>query len=117
VLYLSDEGVEMVKVTFVSADGTSVEVEGEEGRSLMECAIDNMIPEIEGQCGGGGACATCHCYPREEWSESLSPKGDFEEATLEGGLSEVKPNSRLACQIFLSAENNGLIIDLPESGY
>ncbi|BFM18055.1 2Fe-2S iron-sulfur cluster-binding protein [Maricurvus nonylphenolicus] len=107
----------MVKVTFVSADGSSVDVEGEVGRSVMECAVENMIPEIEAQCGGAGACATCHCYPREEWMDKLSPKGDFEEMTLQGGLAEVKQNSRLACQVLLTEENSGMIIDLPEPAF
>lgn len=107
----------MVKVTFVSADGSSVDVEAPVGATLMECAVDNMIPEIEGQCGGACACGTCHCYLREEWVAKVEPKNDFEEVTLEGGLAEIKENSRLACQVVLTEELSGIVVDLPESPF
>ncbi|CAA0111240.1 Putidaredoxin [Zhongshania aliphaticivorans] len=104
----------MVKVTFVSVDGRVIEAECEAGRTLMECATDNMIAEIEAQCGGGCACGTCHCYPREEWLKKIPAMDDLEECTLEGGMAEVKPTSRLACQIILTEEMSGLVVDLPE---
>lgn len=104
----------MVKVRFVSADGSAVDAEGRSGDTLMECALENMIPEIEGLCGGSCACATCHCYPRDEWQGRLSPRDDFELATLQGGQAEVKQSSRLACQIVLSEQLSGLVVDLPE---
>ena len=72
----------MIKVTFVSSNGDTVDVESEAGSTLLDCALEHMIPEIEGQCGGSCACATCHCYPREEWTDKLTPKGEFEEMTL-----------------------------------
>lgn len=103
----------MVKVRFVSADGSAVEVAGRAGDTLMECALENMIPEIEGLCGGSCACATCHCYPRDEWQGKLPHRAEFELSTLEGGLAEVKQSSRLACQIVLSEQLSGLVVDLP----
>ena len=103
----------MVNIKFVSADGSAVDVEGEVGSTLMECAVEHMIPEIEGQCGGGCACATCHCYPREEWADKLETMNEFEEMTLLAGAAEVKPLSRLACQIQLSEELSGMVVDLP----
>ena len=103
----------MLKVIFVSANGDSVEVEAEPGRTLMEVAVENMIAEIEGQCGGGCACATCHCYPREEWLDKLGPMDPMEELTLDAGMAEIRPTSRLACQIDLTQEMSGLVIDLP----
>ncbi|MEM6582155.1 MAG: 2Fe-2S iron-sulfur cluster-binding protein [Pseudomonadota bacterium] len=105
----------MIKITFVSAAGDQLEVEAEPGRTLMEVAVENMVPEIEGQCGGGCACASCHCYPRLEWSKKLRPMDAMEELTLESGLVEIKPNSRLACQIDMSEELSGMVVDLPET--
>lgn len=107
----------MVKITFVSSNGNSVEVEGEVGRTLMECAVEHMIPEIEGQCGGGCACGTCHCYPREEWVGKLKPMDPIEEVTLQAGMAEIKETSRLACQIDLTEEMSGIVVDLPDLGY
>ncbi|MEM8563935.1 MAG: hypothetical protein AAGF57_16975, partial [Pseudomonadota bacterium] len=103
----------MIKITFVSADGNHIEVDGEVGRTLMEIAIDNMIPEIEGQCGGGCACATCHCYPRQKWADKLRPMDAMEELTLDSGLAEIRPTSRLACQIDLNEDMSGMVVDLP----
>lgn len=107
----------MVKIIFVSANGNSVEVESEAGRTLMECAVEHMIPEIEGQCGGGCACGTCHCYPRDAWIEKLSSMDPMEEITLQAGIAEINNNSRLACQIDLTEDLSGMVVDLPDLGY
>lgn len=103
----------MVKVTFVSTDGSVIQAESRIGCTLMECATENMVSEIEAQCGGGCACGTCHCYPREEWLVKLPPREDLEECTLECGDAELRSNSRLACQIVLTEDLSGLVIDLP----
>jgi 2Fe-2S ferredoxin len=104
----------MVKVKFVSASGGVIDAECSSGCTLMECASNHMVAEIEAQCGGGCACGTCHCYPRIEWLDKLPPMEDIEACTLEGGMAEIRPTSRLACQIELTEELSGLIIDLPE---
>jgi 2Fe-2S ferredoxin len=103
----------MIKVKFVTADGSAIEAEAKPGSTLMECATEYMIAEIEAQCGGGCACGTCHCYPRQEWLDKLPSMTALEECTLESGMAEVRPNSRLACQIELTEELSGLVIDLP----
>lgn len=104
----------MVKVKFVSASGGVIDAECSSGCTLMECASNYMVAEIEAQCGGGCACGTCHCYPRIEWLDKLPPMEDIEACTLEDGMAEIRPTSRLACQIELTEELSGLIIDLPE---
>src|SRR5919112_624420 len=55
----------MVKITYIDADGTERTVEGEVGSTVMETAIRNGVPQIEAECGGACACATCHVYVDE----------------------------------------------------
>ena len=73
-------------------------VEAENGSTVMENAIKNGIPGIEAECGGACACATCHVYVDEAWREKTGEPSPMEEDMLDFGF-EVKPNSRLSCQI------------------
>jgi ferredoxin, 2Fe-2S len=107
----------MITITFVSADGESKTVQFPAGQTLMECAVEHMISEIEVQCGGGCACATCHCYPREQWTDKLPEMDAIEECVLQGGTAPVKPTSRLSCQIELTQSLSGLVVDLPALEY
>ncbi len=103
----------MVEITFVCADEEKVTVQGAEGDSLMELALENMVPGILAECGGACVCATCHVIIAPEWSDRLSPRSAQEEAILEGALS-VTERSRLACQISLSEDLQGLTVHVPE---
>jgi len=51
----------MPKITFIDSAGTSRDVETKAGASIMEAAVQNMIPGIDADCGGACACATCQC--------------------------------------------------------
>ena len=42
----------MPSVTFIEADGTEHVVELNVGTSLMQGAVTNLVPGIEGDCGG-----------------------------------------------------------------
>ena len=103
----------MTKLTFIAHDGTSFDVEAENGSTVMENAIRNAVPGIEAECGGACACATCHVYVDEAWREKVGGPSPMEEDMLDFGY-DVKPSSRLSCQIKVSDELDGLIVRTPE---
>src|SRR5262245_14241592 len=98
-----------IKVTFVQLDGIEKTItDGEVGESLMELARANGVDGILGDCGGGCACATCHCYVDEKWMSVVGKPDDIEDMTLDMVSDIHKPNSRLTCQIRLTPEMDGL---------
>lgn len=104
----------MTKIIFVSADGASrIEVEADNGSSVMEAAVRNGVPGIDAECGGACACATCHVYIDDEWTEVVGGPDAMEEDMLDFAY-EPQPNSRLSCQIRVSDELNGVVIRVPE---
>jgi ferredoxin, 2Fe-2S len=103
----------MVKITFIDKTGTSRAVEGEVGATVMETAIKNDVPGIEAECGGACACSTCHVYIEEGWREKVGEPSPMEEDMLDFAY-EVKPNSRLSCQIKVSEDLEGLTVRTPE---
>ena len=103
----------MVQVNFVDHTGATRTVDADEGSTLMEAAIRNAIPGIEAECGGACTCATCHVYIEESWREKTGEPTPMEEDMLDFGY-DVRPNSRLSCQIKLTAELNGLVVSTPE---
>ena len=102
----------MTKVTFVDASGASSTVEAEVGSTVMETALRNSVPGIEAECGGACACATCHVYVAPEWTEAVGKPSQMEEDMLDFAF-EVRPNSRLSCQIKVSNELAGLVVTTP----
>ena len=103
----------MPKITYIENSGKSHTIEASNGLSVMEGAVQNDIPGIDADCGGGMACATCHVYVKEEWFNKLPKKEDGEEDMLDMAF-EPKKNSRLSCQLIVSDELNGLIVTTPE---
>lgn len=102
----------MAKITFIDANGAERTVEGETGATVMEVAIRNAIPGIEAECGGACACATCHVYVDEAWAAATGKAEPMEEDMLDFAF-EVKPTSRLSCQIRVKPELDGLIVRTP----
>ena len=102
----------MVKITYVESNGTEHTVDVDEGLSIMEGAVTTSIPGIDADCGGGMSCATCHVYVNEEWLDKLPKKEDGEEDMLDMAF-EPKKNSRLSCQLIVSDELDGLIVNTP----
>ena len=102
----------MVKITYIDAEGTARSVEAEEGSTVMENAVRNGIPGIEAECGGACACATCHVYVEEEWRAETGEPEPMEEDMLDFA-SDVRPNSRLSCQIRVRPELDGLVVRTP----
>jgi 2Fe-2S ferredoxin len=102
----------MSKITYIEKSGKSQTIEVANGLTVMEGAVQNDIPGIDADCGGGMACATCHVYIKEEWFDKLVKKEDGEEDMLDMAF---EPNkfSRLSCQIIVSDELDGLIVSTP----
>jgi 2Fe-2S ferredoxin len=102
----------MPKITFIEAAGQTYVAEAEVGSTVMETAILNGVPGIVAECGGACTCATCHCYVDEAWSEIVGPPSMMEEDMLDFAW-EVKPTSRLSCQIKVKDALDGLIVHVP----
>ena len=104
----------MPRITFIEDDGTHVEVEVEQGYSVMEGAIMNGVEGIEAECGGACSCATCHCYVNEDWWDKLPEMDVIEDSMLEAA-TERRDNSRLTCQIPVTDELDGLTLEVAPS--
>jgi len=103
----------MAKIKYIEHKGKSHTIDVANGLSVMEGAIQNNISGIDADCGGSMACATCHVYVKEEWFDKLPKKGDGEEDMIDMAY---EPNkfSRLSCQLIVSEELEGLVVNLPE---
>lgn len=104
----------MPKVTYVEHNGRVHVVDAEVGMSVMESAVKNTVPGIDADCGGACACATCHVLVDDVWLSLLPPPSETEQSMLDF-VTEAAPNSRLACQIRLTAALDGLRVRLPAS--
>ena len=102
----------MAKVTYVTPDGVSHEIDAPNGTTVMENAVKNAIQGIEAECGGACACATCHVYVDEAWTDVVGGPEPMEEDMLDFAW-EGRPNSRLSCQIKVTDALDGLIVRIP----
>ncbi len=107
----------MPTISFVEPSGASHAVSVDAGENIMRGAINNGIEGIVGECGGGLACATCHCYVDQEWLARTGEPSQAERDMLECASAEVRPNSRLSCQIVVTDALDGLVIHLPASQF
>ena len=103
----------MTKITIVAFDGQRHEIEAENGSTVMENAMRHSVPGIEAECGGGCACATCHVYVDEQFTSVVGAPDTLEEDMLDFAY-DVRPNSRLSCQIKVSDDLEGLVVRVPE---
>ncbi len=106
----------MVKITYIEHDGTRHQVDVAPGMTVMEGAVDNGIPGIEAECGGGCACATCHVYVEEPWRD-LFPPADATEQDMLSFAPRVGEGSRLGCQLTVTEISDGLVVRMPETQY
>ena len=106
----------MAKITFIQPDGRAQTVEGEPGMTVMETAKKHLIDGIEAECGGACACATCHVYVDEAWRETVGVPAQMEEDMLDFAF-DVRPSSRLSCQIKVSEGLDGLVVRVPEKQF
>ena len=102
----------MPKITYKTPDDKTHIIDVQNGLTVMEGAIQNDIPGIDADCGGGMSCATCHVYVNEEWLDKLPAKEDGEEDMLDMAF-EPKKNSRLSCQLIVSDTLDGLVVKIP----
>ena len=103
----------MAKIIYIEHNGTNHTVEVQNGLTVMEGAVQNNIPGIDADCGGSMACATCHVYVKEDWFDKINKKNEGEDDMLDQAY-EPKKNSRLSCQIIVSDDLDGLVVDMPE---
>ncbi|MDF2373523.1 MAG: 2Fe-2S iron-sulfur cluster-binding protein [Rhizobiaceae bacterium] len=103
----------MTKLTIVAHDGVNFDIDAEDGSTVMENAVRNSVPGIEAECGGACACATCHVYIDDAWTEKVGSPQVMEEDMLDFAY-DVRPTSRLSCQIKVTPELDGLIVHVPE---
>ena len=106
----------MARITFIQPDGTEQTVDGEPGLTVMEVAKMNLIEGIEAECGGACACATCHVFVDDAWKEKAGAPSQMEEDMLDFAY-DVRPTSRLSCQIRITPELDGLIVRIPEKQF
>jgi 2Fe-2S ferredoxin len=102
----------MPKITFIEYDGTVHTVDAEIGATVMETALRGGVSSIVAECGGGCTCSTCHVYVDEEWRAKLPPATAEEENQLDFAF-DVRPNSRLSCQIKVTDALDGLVVHTP----
>jgi 2Fe-2S ferredoxin len=104
----------MPRLTFVELDGTQRVVDATVGESAMQAATRAGVEGVIGECGGSCICATCHCYVDEAWTRRVGAATDAEADTLEFEAHSVRPESRLACQIKVTGELDGLVLRVAE---
>jgi 2Fe-2S ferredoxin len=102
----------MAKITYVDTNGRQHVVEVPAGHSVMAGAMNNNVRGLIAECGGACSCATCHVYVDEAWVDKVSKKGDEEEGMLDA-VVELRPNSRLSCQIKVNESLDGLVVHMP----
>ena len=105
----------MPTIHYILKDGSTRSVEAKLGASVMETAIQHNIRGIDAECGGSCSCATCHVYVDEAFVGRLTPPDEMEDELLDGTASERAANSRLSCQIPVTAELDGLTVRVPET--
>ena len=103
----------MPKLIIIENDGTRHELEAAPGSTVMENAIRNSINGILAECGGACACATCHVYVDEAFADKAGKPDPMEEDMLDFAY-DVRPTSRLSCQIKMNDALDGLIVHVPE---
>lgn len=104
----------MPQITYISHSGASRTIDVPNGDTVMEGAVQNGVDGIVAECGGNAQCATCHVYVEEQCLPLLAPIADDEEAMLGATAAERKSNSRLSCQLRVTAKLDGLIVHTPD---
>ena len=106
----------MPQIFVTQQDGQQLTLEVASGRRLMEALRDGGTT-VEGTCGGACSCGSCHVYVDDAWLAKLTEAEDDEREMIEaiGDVIEVRPTSRLACQIQMSDALDGLTLTIAEA--
>ena len=107
----------MPSVTYIEHNGSTHKIDVPVGETIMQGAVNNMVEGIVAECGGGLACATCHCYVDDAWFPKVGEPSTVESEMLEAAASERLPNSRLSCQITVTEALDGIIVRLPATQF
>jgi 2Fe-2S ferredoxin len=107
----------MPLIIYKAHDGSARSFEVPIGTTVMQGGVKNGVDGIIAECGGNCMCATCHVYVDPAWLGRLEPIGDTEDAMLESTAAERLSNSRLSCQIKVTAELDGLVVTTPDTQY
>lgn len=102
----------MTRITFVTPAGQRIEIDAENGLSVMECARRANVPGIVAECGGACSCATCHVHVDPEWCVAAGEAAGMERDMLEFA-EDVRDSSRLSCQVKVAPALDGLVVHLP----
>jgi 2Fe-2S ferredoxin len=102
----------MAEVKYVEANGVVHTISADHQESVMEGAVINSLPGMEGMCGGMLSCGTCHCYIDAQWVDRIPPP-TAEELAMMDSMEDRRPNSRLGCQIRITDDLSGLVVHLP----
>ena len=103
----------MPQIICITHDGKQTELQVTEGTSVMQAALASGLPGLNADCGGACQCATCHVYVEQPWADQLAAVGDAEDAMLDCTGEPRKPNSRLSCQLIVTAALDGMVVRLP----
>ena len=103
----------MARITYIEHSGAAHVVDVPNGMTVMEGARDNNVPGIEADCGGACACSTCHVYVAEDWVDRLPAKDPMEQDMLDCAWEPDPVRSRLTCQLRVTDDLDGLVVQLP----
>ena len=103
------------KVVYVSTKGDERVIEAAAGETVMSAAVRNGVPGIIGECGGNNSCATCHVWVRDDFADRVGGPGDLEDDLLDLGVEDRHATSRLGCQIEITDDLDGLVVEVPPS--
>ncbi len=103
----------MAKITFITTDNETITLEGTSG-SVMQLAVDNNVPGIDGDCGGVCSCATCHVHVAPEHVEKTGEASEIEQDMLELD-DHANEYSRLCCQLEINDHLDGIVLQVAES--
>ncbi len=106
----------MPKITYIEHNGTEHTVDVAVGLTVMEGAVNNNIPGIDADCGGACACSTCHAYVNPDWVAKLPAREDMEVDMLDFAY-EPNERSRLTCQVKVTPDLDGLVVQMPARQY
>lgn len=104
----------MVNIKVTSLQGEIMQLQGDEGTTLMELLRENDYDGIDGICGGSCSCATCHVHVAPDWQGKLTPRSEDESMLVECVDSYNEASSRLSCQIILATELDGMSVAIAE---
>ena len=105
----------MPTIHYILKDGSTRSVDARLGASVMETAVHHNVRGIDAECGGSCSCATCHVYVDDTFVDRLAPPDEMESELLDGVAAQRRPNSRLSCQIAISADLDGLTVRVPQT--